>query len=88
MNELFLIGFPSGSEWFIILLIVLLVFGGKKIPELKRGIGRGIREFQRAKHAMEEEIKEGMREADREGELPPEKSSDPSPTPAKGGAGK
>ncbi len=63
---MWLISLPGGGEWLIILLVILILFGGKKIPELMRGIGRGIREFQRAKHAMEEEIKEGMKEADEE----------------------
>ena len=39
---------PSGSEWIIILLVILLLFGGKKIPELMRGLGSGIKEFKDA----------------------------------------
>jgi sec-independent protein translocase protein TatA len=45
----FLISMPSGSEWIIILIVVLLVFGGRKIPELMRGLGKGIKEFKDAK---------------------------------------
>jgi sec-independent protein translocase protein TatA len=41
------------------------LFGGKKIPELMRGLGKGIREFNSARSNIETEIKEGMREADR-----------------------
>ena len=41
-------GFMGGYEWIIILLAVLLLFGGKKIPELMRGLGRGIKEFKDA----------------------------------------
>ena len=42
MTNLLLLGFmPSGSEWIIILLVILLLFGGKKIPELMRGLGKG-----------------------------------------------
>jgi sec-independent protein translocase protein TatA len=52
-------------EWVIILFVVLLLFGGKKIPELMRGVGKGIREFNNARNSIESEIKEGMREADR-----------------------
>ena len=33
---------PSGSEWIIILVVILLLFGGKKIPELMRGLGKGV----------------------------------------------
>ncbi len=63
-----LLSLPGGGEWLIILLVILLLFGGKKIPELMRGIGRGIREFQRARHTVEDEIRRGMEEADREAE--------------------
>jgi sec-independent protein translocase protein TatA len=41
-------GLPGGSEWLIILLIVLVVFGGKKIPELMGGLGKGIKSFKKA----------------------------------------
>ncbi len=50
-----------------IVFVILLLFGGKKIPELMRGLGAGIREFNNAKNAINTEIKEGMREADRKG---------------------
>jgi sec-independent protein translocase protein TatA len=49
-----------------ILLVILLLFGGRKIPELARGLGKGIREFNNAKNAVESEIKEGIKDADRE----------------------
>jgi len=45
MENIFLFGLPGGTEIFVILFIVLLLFGGKKIPELMRGIGKGIKEF-------------------------------------------
>ena len=56
---------PSGPELFIILFVVLLLFGGKKIPELMRGVGKGIREFNSAKATIEGEIKEGMKNEDK-----------------------
>ena len=56
---------PSGWEIFVILFVILLLFGGKKIPELMRGIGKGIREFNTARATIESEIKEGMKEADK-----------------------
>lgn len=59
---LFTIG---GTEWVLIFFAVLLLFGGRKIPELMRGIGQGIREFNRARANVEQELKEGMREDDR-----------------------
>lgn len=39
------ISMPGGWEWAIIILVVLLLFGGKKLPELARGVGRGMRIF-------------------------------------------
>jgi sec-independent protein translocase protein TatA len=66
MTNIFLfLGNLNGMELIIILAVVLLLFGGKKIPELMRGIGKGIREFNSARNSIEEEIKEGMKEADR-----------------------
>ncbi len=53
------------TELLVILGVVLLLFGGKKIPELMRGIGKGIREFNSARHSIEEEIKEGMKDVDK-----------------------
>ena len=54
----------GGYEVIIVLFVVLLLFGGKKIPELMRGMGKGIREFNNARATIESELKEGMREAD------------------------
>jgi sec-independent protein translocase protein TatA len=44
MNTIFLFGMPSGMEWFIIGIFVLVFFGAKKIPEFAKGLGKGIRE--------------------------------------------
>jgi len=63
-NSTFLLSMPGGSEWLLVLLAVLLFFGGKKIPELMRGVGRGIREFNDAKNNVKNEIEEGMKEKD------------------------
>jgi len=41
-------GMPGGIEWVIIALVVLLLFGGKKIPELAKGLGSGIKNFKKA----------------------------------------
>jgi sec-independent protein translocase protein TatA len=65
MENIFLIGIPGGMELFVILFVVLLLFGGKKIPELMRGVGKGIREFNSARATIESEIKEGMKESDK-----------------------
>ena len=50
----------------LILLVVLLLFGGKKIPELMRGLGKGIREFNDAKNNVRREMEEGLAEKDRQ----------------------
>lgn len=54
------------TEWVLILLVIILLFGGRKIPELMRGIGRGIREFNDAKNNVKREIEEGINEKDKE----------------------
>lgn len=46
----------------IIFFAILLLFGGKKIPELMRGMGKGIKEFNNARASIETELKEGMKE--------------------------
>lgn len=55
----------------LILLVVLLLFGGKKIPELMRGLGKGIREFNDAKNHVRKEVEEGINEKDRQQAMPP-----------------
>jgi sec-independent protein translocase protein TatA len=55
---------PGGSEWIIIVIAVLILFGGRKIPEFMRGIGRGIREFNDAKSNVKKEIEDGINEKD------------------------
>ena len=53
----------------LVLLAVLLFFGGKKIPELMRGVGRGVREFNDAKNNVKNEIETGMSEKDKDQEI-------------------
>lgn len=62
---LLFLGNLSAGELTVIFLIVLLLFGGNKIPELMRGLGKGIREFNNAKNSVEDEIRQGMREAEK-----------------------
>ena len=54
-----------GPEMLVVFFAILLLFGGKKIPELMRGIGKGIREFNSARSSIEDELKEGMRAEER-----------------------
>jgi sec-independent protein translocase protein TatA len=51
-------GMPSMPELLIILAIVVLLFGAKKIPELAKGLGSGIKNFKKAMKEDEEEVKE------------------------------
>jgi sec-independent protein translocase protein TatA len=53
------------QEIILILVIVLLLFGGKKIPELMRGLGKGIREFNDAKNNVKKEIEDSVTEKGR-----------------------
>ena len=41
-------GLPGGMEWILIIAVILIFFGGKKIPELMKGLGSGIKEFKKA----------------------------------------
>ncbi|MDA3843799.1 MAG: twin-arginine translocase TatA/TatE family subunit [Candidatus Kapabacteria bacterium] len=41
-------GLPGGMEWILIVAVILIFFGGKKIPELMKGLGSGIKEFKKA----------------------------------------
>ena len=59
MTNLLLLGFlPSGSEWIIILLVILLLFGGKKIPELMKGLGKGVKSFKDGMNGIDETVEE------------------------------
>ncbi len=62
MFTYFLIGMPGGTEWILIVLAVLILFGGRKIPEFMRGLGKGIREFNDAKDNVKKEIEDGINE--------------------------
>lgn len=69
LNSVLLFSMPGGSEWILILLAILLFFGGRKIPELMRGIGKGVREFKDAKDNVKNEIEAGMAEKDKDKEI-------------------
>ena len=65
VTVMLLFGFlPSGSEWIVILLVVLLFFGGKKIPELMKGVGKGIRSFKDGISEVREELEKEQTESE------------------------
>ena len=54
----------GATEIILIAIVVLLLFGGKKIPELMRGLGKGVREFKDAKDNVRRELEESITEKD------------------------
>lgn len=56
MNTLLFLGSIGTSEILLIVFVVLLLFGGKKIPELMRGIGKGVRSFKEGVNGIEKDI--------------------------------
>ena len=67
-NLLLLVFLPSGSEWIIIALVILLLFGGKKIPELMRGLGKGVKSFKDGVNEAKEEINKAQEDLDKPAE--------------------
>ena len=66
MTNLLLLGFlPIFSEWIIIALVILLLFGGKKIPELMRGLGKGVKSFKDGVNEAKDEINKAKDELDK-----------------------
>ncbi|MBE9511303.1 MAG: twin-arginine translocase TatA/TatE family subunit [Bacteroidetes bacterium] len=59
MNQLL---FISGQEIFIVMIVVLLLFGANKIPEIAKGLGKGMREFRKATDDIKKEINDQSRE--------------------------
>lgn len=57
-------GSIGGFEWVIVILVVLLLFGAKRIPDLARGLGQGIKEFRKASDDIKKEIDKGKRDID------------------------
>lgn len=62
MNTVLAFGMPGGWELIVIILFVIIFFGAKKIPEIARGMGKGIREFKDATKEIKNEIEEGSNE--------------------------
>lgn len=61
LSTLLFIGSLGGTEIFLILFVVLLFFGAKKLPELARGLGKGIKEFKDATKDVKENIEKATK---------------------------
>ena len=68
------IQFPGGSEWIIIFVVILIIFGPKSLPKVGQAIGRGIREFKDASEGITRAIEEEVAATDQEDET---KTADP-----------
>lgn len=55
----------SGGEMFVIVLFIILFFGSKQIPEIARGLGRGIREFKNATGELQRELDKSIHEVEK-----------------------
>lgn len=75
MNVMFA-GFLGGWEWLIVILAVLILFGAKRIPELAKGLGSGIKEFKKAAREVTEEVQNAGEESSK----PASKNGQPAST--------
>ena len=62
MNPMLAIFNLGGGEIILILAIILILFGAKKLPELAKGLGQGIKEFKKAAHSASEGMRDAMEE--------------------------
>jgi sec-independent protein translocase protein TatA len=66
MQTIFALGMPGGPEMLFIVFVILLLFGAKKIPDLARGMGKGIREFKDATKEIKKEVDDAGKEIDKQ----------------------
>ena len=65
MTTLYILPLAIGAwEWVIIALVILLLFGGKKIPELMKGLGKGVKSFKDGMNGVDDEVKKVTKEID------------------------
>ena len=75
----------GGPELVLILVLVVLLFGGQRLPEFARGVGRSLREFKKASSEVENEIKKAIEDPPpAHAPTPPAKATAPSDTPDEG----
>ena len=78
-SQLALIGGLQGPELILILVVILIFFGAKKLPELAKGLGQGIKEFKKATKDVQQDLHQAMEE-DAATSMPPRKVSDSQPS--------
>jgi sec-independent protein translocase protein TatA len=66
---------PQGGELIVLLFIVLLIFGAKRLPEMGRSLGRGVREFKGGVQGLADDVKSGMKD-DEDEAVTPERPND------------
>lgn len=67
MNALYIfLGMVGPWQWIIIGLAILLLFGGKKLPELMKGLGGGIKEFKKASKDLKDDEKDDKKSEEKE----------------------
>lgn len=76
-SSLFLLGFgiPSGPDLFVLLIIVLVLFGAKRLPEIARSLGQSVNEFKKAKQEFEEAASQPVTPPSPPAAVPPASSS-------------
>ena len=70
----------QGPELMLILVLILIFFGAKKLPELAKGLGQGIKEFKKATKDVQQDLHQAMEE-DSAASAPPRKAAEPAPIP-------
>ena len=79
-KQLALIGGLQGPELIFLLIVILVFFGAKKLPELAKGLGQGIKEFKKATKDVQQDLHQAMEE-DSAASAPPRKAAEPAPIP-------
>ena len=69
IKEIIYAAMPGGWEMVVIAIVILLLFGAKKLPELARGLGQGIREFKGAVDGVKDEINDAKEKVETDNDL-------------------
>ncbi len=77
LGLIYLLEMPGGGEMMVILFFFIIFFGAKKIPEIARGLGKGIREFKDASAGIKKELEEGIHAAEENHNPPPPPQNPP-----------